>query len=56
MTGCIRTGATSMPASAVKMTSDMTRGFSNATKSPGAPPAMSAASALCSVAVTSLMP
>ena len=37
ITGCTGTGASSMPTSAVKITKDMTRGFSSAKKSRAVP-------------------
>ena len=37
-TGCSCPGASTMPASAVNTTSDITRGFISATKSPTLPP------------------
>jgi hypothetical protein len=42
MTGCIAPGASASPVSAVKTTSDITRGFISARKSPMPPPVMAA--------------
>ncbi len=55
-TGCTEPGAATMPASAVNTTSDMTRGFSNSTKSPNCGSALRAAAGICAAEMSVTSP